>query len=433
MKKLIHGSRQSNQKVGKVKGSGNLVRSTLVAGTVLVAGIMACCDKTEKAVPAPGYSEMSRTVNEKMVATAAPESAEQDEALERLRETKTHTVKKGDTLAVGGIESEVVKVDDKGIELDNGSRLNYGEKRKTGEFALTDEFQVEKGEQPGTAKVIVTKAVPIKAEQAADQLKVGQELSFGVTWRAMYSIKVTGISKDTITADVTMPFGTPTPTVNIISVNLRFNDVKIPKKMIKPLVNAIQGKMDKTKEMLAETEKMVLDDLKPEEKASMESDLRKLAKKVEKSVQRQDEQEENIFSTFLSDDVEELSMRLSDNDELGRLLAQVLGMGEDWSLEAEEKVDFVVESSNERELVLKVKGGKYDGKTLKLDRKMDWNIEFLFEKAGFVTLPLRIESLSVDEKGKVRAKVGPDCSRDVYLEIFESEYATGKYPACEKQ
>ena len=425
MKKLMP-RESSNREVGKVKRPGKLAKGTAFAGIVLAAGIMTSCDTQEKTVPNSGYSEMSRTLKEKMVATA-PEMKLVQKELESAPELEqrkvTRTVRVGDNfLVVKSYLTEfalkVAKIDDKGVELENGSRWNYGEKQRCGEFALWTEMQVERGEEPGTAKVTIVTTVPKGTEQAETsdaitlsfyrpmgvglvspgapgELAVGQVIWFGVTWRAMYGITVTGIDKETVTADIIMPVGSPLPAADIVSINVKINDVKIPRSEIEPFIKILGSAHEAATEDVTEETQFP---------CSFKVGPSRLPKKLP--------------------DVS-AAVRAIYTGDLLRITAGVFA-GKD-SEDEVKAVDFVVES-NDKEFILRIKGGEHDGKIVRLSREVDAVVEVLEEGSAF-TLPYRLESLSIDEQGNVKVDVGVDCSRDVWMEPS----VVGRHPSCEKQ
>ena len=58
---------------------------------------------------------------------------------------------------------------------------------------------------------------------------------------------------------------------------------------------------------------------------------------------------------------------------------------------------------------------------------------FLYEKAGFIEIPLEIYSIAENYDGKPFLLGVVDCSRDLYMEAFMNEQMIGKMPGCEEK
>ena len=88
---------------------------------------------------------------------------------------------------------------------------------------------------------------------------------------------------------------------------------------------------------------------------------------------------------------------------LNMALSQVLALMEGTPVTYDGKgTPFRVEGSDSEAFLLVAEGG---GRRLRLDRRLDLNVEFLFEKAGFFTSPYKIDALTVDAAGIVHADV----------------------------
>lgn len=242
------------------------------------------------------------------------------------------------------------------------------------------------------------------------QLAVGQELSFSSLWRTTHTIKVTGLSKDTVTADAKVLYVVSLQDINGIFMHARFNDVEIPRSGFETTVNAMQSSVAGCRRRI--------DDIRKTEESEGS---------VSKAKQTAEEEKEKAIGSMMSE-----------KETFYRMLAPMLAMTEGKWAEGNETANrliesgnVVVESSNDREFILKVKGGKYDGRIIKLGRKIDVYIaDVLRGEARFIVGPYRIESLSVDNQGNPDVKVGIDCSRDLWI---ESSHAIGRHSACGKQ
>lgn len=87
--------------------------------------------------------------------------------------------------------------------------------------------------------------------------------------------------------------------------------------------------------------------------------------------------------------------------------------------------------SNSKEFKLQVKAKGSKPIVVRLDRDITQNVEFVTEKAGLVSTPLRIETLTIDKKGKVKGTLKVDCSKKASTEVFMSEHS-GPHPDCRK-
>jgi hypothetical protein len=73
--------------------------------------------------------------------------------------SETHKLKEGDTIP-GFHFTRIEKIDDRGIVTKDGERLDYGKRRRMGEFLLYSEMEVLKGTEPGTVIVNITTNAP---------------------------------------------------------------------------------------------------------------------------------------------------------------------------------------------------------------------------------------------------------------------------------
>lgn len=200
-------------------------------------------------------------------------------------------------------------------------------------------------------------------------LSQGQELYLGVSWMTMYGIRITGLSKKAVTADLRIPVVVVTAD-DTISVSFQFKGIKLPRAEIEPI--AI---------MLCHKDSHITGKIKGVKSPRLE----------------------NILSNPISIKGPALGEGLK--KALGQLLA--IQGGETG------KVNFAVESSNESEFVLRVKGGKHDGRTFRLERGIDCVVEFSLEKTTFVSVPYRIENISVDKQGGVKVEKVFDSSKEI--------------------
>lgn len=227
----------------------------------------------------------------------------------------------------------------------------------------------------------------------------GQEFSFHLTGRAMHSLTIKSVSKDSVTADIRLSMISGFPTVNLISMTIQFNDVVLAEHLVKELAASAEAKTGKK-----------------QKSGTVDLSDRWLLRAV-------------LFGGVQ----QETPQYMFDREYMARMLSGMLFLSDklrDKSIvRPKPDVGFRIKSENEKEIVFKITKGRYKGKTIKLDRKMDINIEFLAEKAGFFTMPARLENMTGD-KAKPYLVPKLDCSRDIHMEIFMSEHSGGRHPAC---
>jgi hypothetical protein len=217
----------------------------------------------------------------------------------------------------------------------------------------------------------------VKCEKKGKELQVGDKVSFGVTWRAMHNVEIKAIAGDEVTASVTMPVGSSVPSIDIVTYSFTFNGIRLRKSQAESLFFGCGGLPDKIDEKTAT------------DYAGVFSNIRDELNKAFTSM--------GEFVLFIT------SFPMKDAT--------------------------VVEETKNEIVLVNNKGDKFT-----LDRKVVATIEFAGEKAGFVSLPLRLET-STDESGQKAIKAGVDCSKGsrVQMEIFMSEHAaspTNKLDIC---
>ncbi len=204
-------------------------------------------------------------------------------------------------------------------------------------------------------------------------LATGQELYLGTSWMTMYGIRVTGLSKQTVTADLRIPALVVTPN-DTVSVSFQFKGISLPRAEIGPIAAVLCHKSSPR------------------------------AGKI-KGVKSQ------RLQKVVSNPISTTDPLLGEG--LKKALGQLLSIREG---ETTGKISFSVESSDEHEFVLKIKGGRHDGRTVRLQRVIDCIVEFSSEKTTFVAVPYRIKSISVDKKGKVKVEKVLDSSKEIRRE-----------------
>jgi len=210
-------------------------------------------------------------------------------------------------------------------------------------------------------------------------LKPEQEIWFGYRWNSVVGISITGVSKQTVTANVRIPFIFE-PADDVIFVSMQFNGIKLQRSWVEPIANKF-CEMGKPTVKKSKATEQVIDKFLPRiEKVLFDSKLAKGA---------------------------------NFGNRVKAALYHVLAMEEGDFTSQTSEINFTVEGNSLREFVLKVKGGKYDGKTIRLEKGFDCTVEFVLDEVTYVSLPYRIESIYVDEKGGVGVKVGFDPSRKI--------------------
>lgn len=200
-------------------------------------------------------------------------------------------------------------------------------------------------------------------------------------------------------------------------MQLKFNGVEIPRSKIGELETALCAELRSAEAALAEVAEQQEEPTSPSQTTDSEAGRGSSG--------------ERGFPEMLDSWAHGTGERLGEL--FGGSLARVAGLRMGEVSDQSETVRFKVLGSNEREFVLEIEGGVFDGQIFRLDRRMDLNVEFLFEAAGYFTFGQRIETLTVDSQGRVNATVATDCSRDLHMEIFNSEHARGPPPGCETQ
>jgi hypothetical protein len=201
-------------------------------------------------------------------------------------------------------------------------------------------------------------------------LAIGQELYLGASWMTMYGIRVTGLSKQTVTVDLRIPVLVITPK-DTISVSFQFEGIPLPRAEIEPVAAVLCSKDSP------------------------------IAGKI-KGVKSQ------RLQKVLSNPISTADPELGEG--LEKALGQLLSIQEG---KTTGKVSFAVKSSDEHGFVLKI---KRDGRTFRLERVIDCIVEFSGEKTEFVAVPYRIESISVDKEGKAKIEKVLDSSKEIRRE-----------------
>jgi len=218
--------------------------------------------------------------------------------------------------------------------------------------------------------------------KGGEGLVVGNELWIGVTSRAMYGMKIKEISGDNVTIDLIMPVGSPLPGPTISSTQVRFNDVEVGRYWIENLAKAMCSKK------IGDASTVFVSDSKKEDGDIKSLDSSKVKNHVKQLIE----------------------------GSLKMLVGSIGSFSAGSYNEEEQEGNFVVVKSTDKEFVLRVKGGEYDGKEVKLSREAGIMVEFITEEAGYYHIPYSIESLTVNE-GNVEVQVDVDTSRTVRMDI----------------
>ncbi len=246
-------------------------------------------------------------------------------------------------------------------------------------------------------------------------LQVGQEMRFGITWSPAYSIKVTGIDGERVTADVTVPAAQPVPSVNIVSVRVKFNSVELERSQVEA-ISASMCEQTGTALKIMESAGAVPAPMHKTQAAAGDTAVRNEG-----------------LDAMVKGGSESISVLLGREGGLANALGGLISMRAGKERTFKERAGYIVESSDAQSILLRVRGGEADGQRFRLDRKADLNIEFLFEKAGFFLFPFRIDGIDVDNSGRATVKASVDCARNVEMEVFMSERPSSPYPACPRK
>lgn len=261
------------------------------------------------------------------------------------------------------------------------------------------------------------------------KLAVGQEMWFGVTWRAMYKMEVTKLTKDKVKYDLTVPIGIPIAGINIVSYSAKFNGIEASRSEVEQLAQLIcttgkkvvPKKAQKTGKTVGVLEEgKVGDEIKLSRKKG--SELLEMFTIGEKGKEGSvTESTENMLSRLVGRMFKNLTV-LTVRGEV--MLVKTSAFS---GSVAPLQVKVIGRNSKEFRLQVKAKGSK--PMVVRLDRNITQNVEFITDKAGLIATPFRIASLSIDKKGKVKGTLKVDCSKKVYMEIFMSEHSA-THPYC---
>jgi hypothetical protein len=219
---------------------------------------------------------------------------------------------------------------------------------------------------------------------SSGNLAVGQEMWFGISWRAMYKMKITKITKDKVTYDLSMPFGSSTPGVNIVSYTTKFNGIEAPRTAVEKIAGILCTNGSGAGPKILSV-----------------NGAHKLMSTIVKGLF------ENLSVSGEAILIDTTGFKGS----LAPLKVKVVG-------------------KNKKEFKLRVKAKGTNPIVVRLDRSITQNVEFLARNPGLIATPLKIASLSIDSKGRVRGKLKPDCSKNIHQELFMSEIVSGKHPNC---
>ena len=204
---------------------------------------------------------------------------------------------------------------------------------------------------------------------SSTRLSVGDITWFGGTFRSMTGIQVTNVTDENIGVNILVSVSAPLPAINILSVTFKIKDRTLPLNEVEALFNA---------------------SCKPE-LVDYSEISREEADKISKALE---------------------GIRVV----LGKLGIQQLGeFLFTINIPNGEYANATVVEERDNEIVLDI-----NGQRVTLDRKINVNTEFVFEKAGYFSMPLRLE---VDENGGLKAVVDCRPGSTATMEIFMSEHA----------
>jgi hypothetical protein len=208
----------------------------------------------------------------------------------------------------------------------------------------------------------------------------GAEFVFRSSAKPDYRIKVMSRGKEDVTADITLPVAVKSGD-SMISLKFSFIGVSLSCEALGSFLETIDGMYRLAKENAPK--KKDTPATQPVLKGADVTKLLKTAENIAKSVLTQKE----VTTRALSD-----------------LLAMRIG----WPPTEDVLIGFTVAGSSKQEIMLSVKGGRYDGEKIRLDRRISVDIEL--EGLGSLSLPYKLEGLSVGPGGKIALRLAADCS-----------------------
>ncbi len=273
------------------------------------------------------------------------------------------------------------------------------------------------------------RGVDLSCNGVGTTLQAGQEIWFGLMEKPSYSIKIVGIENEKVLADVRVPAVAQVPALNIVSFTLRFDSVELSRQQVYRMAGAMCTQVIEARRMVDSVGRMADDATR---RAREVADAFGVSGVVERKAasDASTPSPPRVFpSGVLSDDPAGVAGVLGNGQGIGMALGALMALRAGNPGIPHSATRFMVEGCDKDAFVLQVAEGEAAGQRFRLDRKVDLNIEFLFEKAGFFMTPYQIDSLS----GDGIARVSIDCSREADMEVFSSERATGLHPSCIKK
>jgi hypothetical protein len=222
----------------------------------------------------------------------------------------------------------------------------------------------------------------------SDRLAVGQRIWIEVNPGNMYKIKITKITRDNVTYDITIPFGKHMPSNNILFYDMTLMGVQVPRAKMEQFVDmACQSRNSKSNKPIKEI------DFANAEIVPIFNALMGMFKGGEPI------NEEILFDT------KSFSGSISSYN-----------------------VSIIEENKREFRLEFWKAGSKPI--VVRLSREITQRVKF-FENSGHFATPLRITFLSID-RGKVKGTLKVDCTRKLHMETFMSEHPVTTHPSCRR-
>lgn len=216
--------------------------------------------------------------------------------------------------------------------------------------------------------------------QFRKRISVGDIVRFGATFRGMTGMEVTSITDNTTEVNILVSVAAPLPAINIVSFTFKIKNIKLPTNEVEALFNI-----------------------------SCSPELADYSQISTKEADRISRGLENIRATL-----GKIGIR-----QLGEFLLTI-------NIPNGEHANATVVEERDNEIVLDI-----NGRRVTLDREVKINTEFVFERSGYFTMPLRLE---VDEEGGLKAVVDCRPGKAAYMEIFMSEHSNldmRRMPFCQ--
>jgi hypothetical protein len=236
------------------------------------------------------------------------------------------------------------------------------------------------------------------------RISVGDEITFGLTSRGLFLIKVTGIEKENVTANITMPSTVPIPSFNLITVKYTLNDYRISHTDFGKLVKAIQRNIEQVRR-----------DYQKQYTTPLVDESAEFDKGVKEEQAPQNLKPHKPVALEFARGVWARNGHMKYGgvtDGISNFL-NIIAMTDGITNFPKTSARFRLVKVTDKELLIEVTG---TDNVLKLDRRLHLEMQFIAEKAGFFRIPLWIQKYEMPSIHVSGLEAVPDYSRDVHAE-----------------